>query len=50
MDMTSQNFWDNHRVPLNPYSIFRRIGIHEFENSLGLHFYKNIEWGTKKHC
>ena len=42
------NFRDNHRVTLNPCSVFPQIGIKEFKSSRGLHFYIYVDWGTRK--
>ena len=46
--MTSEKFWDNHRVPFNPYSVFPRTVMNEVKNSRGLHFFKYIYKGTRK--
>ena len=44
---TPEIFCDNHRVPLNPYAVFPRIGTYKFESSRALHF-DSIWMGNKK--
>ena len=44
-DRTTEKFWDNHRVTLNPYSVFsRELGSMDTKCP-GVY---TFEWGTKK--
>ena len=40
-----EQFWDNHRVPINPYTIFPRIEMNEFKSCRCLQFYMPNDWG-----